>query len=269
LSELAGSESIINAINQSLTDEDLTLITQGLGVYWSDASPPVDENGNEVEWEIGPGAVVQVGQGANFGRVSGVSSVTPFQDHVKLMDENMQQAIGVPDIAIGMVDVATAESGIALQLKLGPLLAKNAEKQLPIQIKTDEFLEDLLDWILEYEGIKANGVEVTAAFGDPMPKNKKAELEEVMSIWTQAPSTLPVSWLYEQLNEIMGYELDEISDFEQACEDAAKIASSAMPPDPFAGQMTDEMGNPLPPDQQPTPPPPQNNGAVPSFVTGA
>ena len=253
-SELAGVESIINAINQSMTDEDLTLITQGLGVYWTNASPPVDENGNEVEWEIGPGSVVQVGVDGTFGRVSGVSGVTPFHDHIKLLDENMQQSMGVPDVAIGMVDVQTVESGVALELKFGPLLAHVQEKMPIIEKVTDEFLADLMLWIEFYEGVKPNGVTVSSMFGDPMPKNKTQQLTDVLSIWTQAAGVLPVEWLYDQLNEIMGYDLEYGVDFQQALEDAKEIAESSAPPDPFGVAMGAEGGMPGDPNQQQPPP---------------
>lgn len=267
-SSLSGSESIINAINQSATDEDLTLITQGLGVYWTDASPPVDENGNEVEWEIGPGSVVQVATGAQFGRVTGVTSVQPFKDHMIFLDESMQQAMSVPDVAIGMVDVQTVESGIALQLKFGPLLAQNAEIELPMRIKADEFLDDLLDWMQFYEGIATINVSISTVFEDPMPKNKAELLKVVLDIWSLAPSTMPISWLYDRLNEIFGWDLDETVDFQQALSDAKEIAQIAMPVDPFAAQMAagsvDAQGNPI------TPPAlADQNGNIPSFMAAA
>jgi hypothetical protein len=236
MSECAGVESIITAINQAMTDEDLTLITQGLGVYWTDASPPVDEFGNETEWEIGPGSVVQISPGGQFSRVSGITTVSPYLEHVKSMDENMQQAMGVPDIAIGMVDVSTAESGIALSLKLGPLLAKNAEKELLMVDETDEFLFDLVHGFLPaYEKTNFGDVQVTTQFGDPMPVNQKDELQKVLDIWTQAAGALPVSWLYDQLNNIMGYDLDVNSDFADAIDDATQMAGSAAGPMPMGG----------------------------------
>lgn len=247
MSECAGVESLITAINQAMSDEDLTLITQGLGVYWTDASPPVDENGNETEWEIGPGAVVQIGQGGNFNRVSGVSTVSPYLDHVAKLDEFMQQALGVPDIAIGQVDVNTAESGIALQLKLGPMLAQNAEKELLMTDETDEFLYDLVNGFLPaYEGLVPNGVIATTDFGDPMPVNQSKQLADILSIWVQAPSTMPVTWLYDQLNEVMGYDLDPNSDFQEALDDATKIAGTAA--GPSLGPNVDQFGNQI--DQQ-------------------
>lgn len=269
-SELAGVESLINAINQAATDEDLTLITQGLGVYWTDASPPVDENGVEVEWEIGPGSVVQVSTGADFGRVNGVSTVAPFHEHIKLLDENMQQAMAVPDVAIGMVDVQTVESGIALQLKFGPLLAKNKEKEPTIQKVTDEFLDDLLDWIEYYEGTPRQSTSVSSIFGDPMPQNKTQQLTDYLSIWSGAPSTLPVQWLYDRLNELYGWDLSDATDFPQALEDAKQIAESAAPPDPFGGQMQlDANGDPIPPDQQDTTQFGNNGSTVPFAQLGA
>jgi hypothetical protein len=258
MSELAGVESLINAMNQSITDEDLTLITQGLGVYWSDASPPVDENGDEVPWEIGPGAVVQIASGANFGRVTGVSSLTPYHEHIQLLDENMQQALSVPDVAIGMVDVAAVESGIALQLKFGPLLAHTKEKEPCLKRVIDQFLEDLLVWLSIYEGLQAENVTVESVFGDAMPQNKSSQLQDYLAIWTQGNAqgmVMPVQWLYDRLNELFGWDLSD-SDFQQAMEDAQEIVKNTTPPDPFGQQMVDEQGNPIPGQQ-----PPQQNGA--------
>lgn len=219
MSELAGAESMIVAINQAMSDEDLTLITQGLGVYWTDASPPVDASGAVSEWEIGPGSVVEIGSGGKFGRVSGVSSVTPYLEHILAMDESIQQSIGIPDIAIGMVDVATAESGIALTLKMQPLLAKNKEKEEFVTQKMDELLEDLVqEWLPAYEDITVDGVLVSSSFGDPIPNNKSQLLQDVLGIWGTMNNVLPVSWIFEQLNEIMGFTLTD-ADFKKALDD--------------------------------------------------
>lgn len=254
MSVAAGIESILSAINQAMSDEDLTLITQGLGVYWTDASPPVDEFGNETEWEIGPGAVVRVGAGGNFNRVSGVSSVSPYLDHVKQLDEFAQQGLGVPDIAIGMVDVQTAESGIALQLKFGPMLAANAETELTMVDTTDDFLSSLVNgFIPAYEKVPNNGqIEATTQFDDAMPKNQDQELTNILSIWQQTEGVTGVEWLYTQLNDIMGYELDYNSDFDTAVEDMTKIAGAAGGPtmmgggpngSDFANQLDQQLGD--------------------------
>lgn len=224
MSELAGVESLVVAINQAMSDEDLTLITQGLGVYWTDAAPPQDSAGQPSEWEIGPGSVVEVGTGGKFGRVSGVNSVTPYLEHILAMDESMQQAIGVPDIAIGMVDVATAESGIALSFKLGPLLAKNAEKELFISQRMDAMLEDIVDgWLPALEGIVVGGVKVTSIFGDPTPKNQSQLLQDLLGIFGTLENFLPVAWVFQQLNDIMNYDLTD-QDFEVALGDQIREA---------------------------------------------
>jgi hypothetical protein len=242
MSELAGVESIVNAINQSMSDEDLTLVMQGLGVYWTDASPPLNDRGDEVEWEISPRSVVQVASGGQFARVSGITTVQPFGDHIKALDEAMQQALGVPDIAIGVVDVTTAESGIALELKLGPLLAKNAEKEVDVTDVCDQFLYDLIQgWMPAYEDIETSGAIFISSFEDPMPKNKSKDLQDLISLWGSAQSILPVAWFYEQLNTIMGYHLDPDGDFEQALADAQRIVESQQPPQPELPPGADEM----------------------------
>lgn len=259
MSELAGNESLITAINQAISDEDLTLITQGLGVYWTDSSAPVDASGAVTEWEIGPGSVVEIGAGGKFGRVSGISSVTPYLEHILAMDESMQQSIGVPDIAIGMVDVATAESGIALELKLRPLLAKNAEKEIDLTQLMDELLEDLvMEWLPAYEALVIDEVLVTTAFGDPLPKNTSQLLQDVLGIWGTMENILPIAWIFDQLNNIMGYGLTE-SDFDQALQDQLKEAKiqaeiakmmAAAVPAPANGAATSTGGSPS---GQPTP----------------
>lgn len=226
MSELAGFESIVTAINQAMSDEDLTLITQGLGVYWTDASPPVDESGHVTEWDIGPGSVVEIGSGGKFGRVSGISSVTPYLEHILAMDESMQQGLGVPDIAIGMVDVATAESGIALTLKMRPLLAKNAEKEAFIIHSMDDLFYDLVNgWLPAYEKVIAGDVSIKSVVGDPMPQNDSQELMDVLGIWGECNQYLTVEWLYDQLNKIMGYNLT-MADFHKALAEQKIIATN-------------------------------------------
>jgi hypothetical protein len=176
---------------------------------------------------------------------SGVNSVAPYHEHINLLDEQMQQAMAVPDVAIGMVDVQTVESGIALQLKFGPLLAYNKEKEPRIEKVTNQFLEDLLVWMEVYEGIRANGARIIAKFGDPMPQNKTQDLTDILSIWTQANAAgqiLPVQWLFDRLNELYGWDLSEL-DLEQALEDAKKISEATAPPDPFGAGMAGEFGD--------------------------
>lgn len=233
MSELAGVESIVAAINQSMSDEDLTLIMQGLGVYWTDASPPLNDSGEEVEWEISPRSVVQVASGGTFGRVSGITTVQPFGDHIKALDDAIQQALAVPDIALGEVDATIAESGIARLMKMSPLIAKNKEKETDLLDTSDQFIFDLINgWMVAYEKLNATGVTYINQFDDAMPRDKSSDLQDLMSVWAGASGTIPVGLLYQQLNLIMGWNLDPTTDFEQALEDAKKIMEASAPPPP-------------------------------------
>ena len=55
LSQLTGLETLLYGINQSLTDEDATMVFQGLGMYVTSAAPPIDPTTGEVtNWNIGP-----------------------------------------------------------------------------------------------------------------------------------------------------------------------------------------------------------------------
>jgi hypothetical protein len=139
------------------------------------------------------------------------------------MDESMQQAIGVPDIAIGMVDVATAESGIALAFKFGPLLAKNAEKELFITDIMDKMLDDIvMGWLPAMEDVIVDNVLVTSVVDDPLPKNQSQLLQDLLGIFGVMESMIPVQFVFDKINEIMGWDLTP-DDFDQALKDQLKI----------------------------------------------
>ena len=237
VSEIAGIELLLKALNQSISDEDLTLITQGLGVYYTDSPPPVDAEGNTVPYEIGPGSVVQTGPDGNFGRATGVSSVAPYQDHMKFGDDYAMQGSGVPDIAAGQVaDVQVAESGIARILKMGPLIAKNAEKELEILDVHNQMAYDLVHmWLPAYEaqptylagdpttGEETELIEVEFTVEDPMPRDRKADFEELQAIWETG--VMPVDKYYAHLNDDFGYDFED-GDFEQAVADQTLLAQA-------------------------------------------
>ena len=184
-SQLQGVERVMAAVNQSITDEDLTLVMQGLGMYATNAGPPRNADGSTGVWELGPGQVIEgMGQDFKFERITGVTTVAPMLDHIRFMEESMSSALGVSDMAAGKVDVTVAESGISLQMQLAPLLAANAEKEQEILDVSDHMLYDLSHaWFPAYEGVPTDiAVEVVATCGDPMPRNKDQEVAQTIEL---------------------------------------------------------------------------------------
>jgi hypothetical protein len=182
-SELRGIERVAAAINQTVSDEELALALTGLGLYVTTAGPPRDENDNEVDWQLGPGRVVEVGPEDTFNRVTGVSSVTPSQEHVALLMRSLKEASGIGDIASGKVDVQIASSGIALRLEMQPILSSNAEKEVEMLSVYDHMLYDLTTmWFPAYEGVSAPGVMVGAVVGDPLPVDRAAKTKEIIDL---------------------------------------------------------------------------------------
>jgi len=183
-SELLGVERVFAAVNQAVSDEELSLAMAGLGVFWTTAGPPVDTAGNIVPWDIGPAQVVEVAKDTSFNRLQGVTSVAPMIDHMRFILDETQGGLGIPDIAAGKVDVTVAESGISLQLQLAPLLAKNAEKELTLISSYDQFFYDLVhSWMVAFEGVSdGSTATAVAVVGDPMPKNRKAQIDEIITL---------------------------------------------------------------------------------------
>jgi hypothetical protein len=138
------------------------------------------------DWNVGPGQVVEVGTDQYFDRVTGVTDVSPYVDHMTFMDEKgLSESSGTPAVAIGRVDVAVAESGISLKLQLMPLIAQNEEKELEFIQVLDQMFHDIVNmWLPAYESIQPNGVMVTCIFDDPMPVNRDAMVQETLLLYT-------------------------------------------------------------------------------------
>ena len=264
MSQLSGLETLVFGINQSLSDEDLTLVMQGLGMYVTNASPPEDPNnpGVVTDWNVGPGQVVEVGTDQEFTRVTGVSDVSPYQNHMTFMDEKgLSESSGTPAVAIGRVDVAVAESGISLNLQMMPLLAQNAEKELEFITVIDQMFYDIVNmWLPAYEELQPNGVIVTCIFDDPMPKNRDAEIQETVLLDASnlilksmvVAKLRALGWEYPTVDPFTGEALDD-DDIADMLMDQASAAAKAM--DPFAAQ-----GEELPPEEEEEFGGPETNG---------
>lgn len=209
-SELRGLERIIAAVNQGISDEELTLAMEGLGMYATDAPPPQDDQGNEIDWILGPGKVVEhpvlVG-GRGFYRVNGVGSVGPYQDHLRYLGEKLDEAAGTPDMAKGRVNVSVAQSGISMAMELAPMIAKTDEKDTLItEIHTQMFFDLATQWFPTYEGAKFDGLSILPFIGDKMPVDREKRFVELNDMLDR--QVISASY-YRQEAAKFGYEFPE------------------------------------------------------------
>ena len=231
-SDLAGFETLIAGINQTISDEDLTLAMQGLGLYWTNSGPPVDENNEETNWKFGPGWVLEIDEESTFGRVQGVNTVEPMLGHIGKLEGSMREASGVPNIAIGNVDSQVAESGIALAFHMAPILSQNAEKEDELLGVMDHLLFDLVTmWLPEFEGF-STGARAISSVQDPLPVNRKAIMDEVVQMLSTEPPLISPEYARTILQEKLGYQFTE--EMGAAVVEAAEAFAAARAVDPFA-----------------------------------
>lgn len=255
-SQLTGLETLLYAVNQSLTDEDATIVFQGLGMYVTSAAPPQDTEGNTTDWSIGPMQIIEIGQDQRFDRVTGVSDVSPYQNHMNFIDEKgLSEASGTPAVAIGRVDVAVAESGISLQLQLMPLLAQNAEKEQELIVVLDQMFYDITSmWLPAYEPEMFPDAEVmqqmsvVTVFDDPSPKNRDAQVQETLLLVTSnliltsmaIAKLRSLGWEYPTVDPYTGQPL---TDDDIAAMLTQQSAANAAALDPFSASLAQDQGN--------------------------
>lgn len=196
-SDLRGLEFVMAGINQAISDEDLTLAIEGLGVYATDGLPPVDENGEEVDWVFGPGRVIARANGLR--RLNGAGSVSPYGEHIDRLERAAQESVGASDVSIGRVTGTEGESGIALKIRLGPILAGTGKKDLELDGLLHQFLHDLQFWLEVYEELPllTEGVDgptpkvvVLPQFGEKVPVNVTEVIAQVVSLRNCVPPVL-------------------------------------------------------------------------------
>lgn len=175
-SELRGFERLFAAINQTITDEEVALALQGLGVYATDAGPPEDEAGEDTDWVIAPAKVMELPAGAYFKRVEGLSTVQPSQDHIKYLTEALYRTTAHFDTA--NIDVAIAESGVALAIKFLPTLAKIEQRDEQALGTMRQMFFDLKAWLQAYENVQIAG-EILLRIGDKLPSNREKDLNDL------------------------------------------------------------------------------------------
>lgn len=235
-SDLRGFERIMGAVNQAISDEELALALDGIGAYVTDAPQPTDDDGSEVPWRIAPGSVISIPAGRKFDRVSGVSTVNPVMEHIGYLTRAMREASATPDIAVGVVDVAVAQSGIALALQLGPILSRTDEKDGVILDKHTQMAFDLRTmWAPAYEGANFDGVDLLPAIGDKVPVDRTARLAELDNMLDRG--VIDAEY-YRTEAAKLGYAFPADIGARVATEQKTKAANA----DPFGGRLSTEDG---------------------------
>lgn len=234
VSEVQGLETVFAGIIQNMSDEDLTVAMDGIGVYWTTSGKSRDSDGKEVPWVIGPASVAELEPDGAFGRVDGVGSVQPYQDHINALAGAARGANAVPAVASGNVPSDVALSGVALRLHFMPTLAANSEREQEMASKWSHILYGLLNmWFPVYEGWNPLPLQPSVSFGDPLPPDRAAIIAEVTALL--APVQLvSKEWAVGYLAEKLGYKfpadmLTTAAAEQQATLDAeaAQIAANA------------------------------------------
>ena len=178
-SELKGFERLFQAVDQAISDEEISLALTGLGVYATDAGRPRDAQGKETDWVVAPGAVWELPGATMVKRLEGITSVTPVLDHVRYLEENIYEGTSTSDVALGRVDVQTAESGIALALRFMPTLAKIESRDTSAVELLTQFWYDWKFWVKAYEKNDWTAIPILVRLGQKLPVNRTTVINEL------------------------------------------------------------------------------------------
>lgn len=227
-SELRGLEFLEWAVSQGTTDTQMALALEGLGVYATDGGRPVDDNGNETDWEIIPGGVAEVPAGSYFRRVEGVGSITPMMDQLKYLESKMYGAAGMTDVALGQVDVQVAQSGIALAIKFMPTLARIEHRDTAQTELLAQMWHDMRFWFEAYDpAYQIPSVDIRIA-ESKLPANRTETLNELNNMLDRKI----ISRAFYRREAIkLGYNIPANMDEEivKEAENDAKIAAANAP----------------------------------------
>ncbi len=212
-SELRGFEAMIRGVSQQATDQGMSLSLEGLGVYATDSGRPVDNDGNETDWSVTPGGVMELVSGAYFRRVEGVGTLKPSLDHIDYLETKLREASGLSDVALGRVDVQTAQSGIALAIKFMPTLAKLEQRDLSGTGKLRQMFFDWKTWHKVYEGEELTG-DIEPELGQKLPANRTETVNELNNMLDRG--VISKKYYRAQMQKL-GYEFP--SDIEKEIDD--------------------------------------------------
>lgn len=178
-SELKGVERLFLAIDQAISDEEISLALVGLGVYATDAGRPKNSQGKEVDWIVAPGTVWEMPGATMVKRLEGITTVQPVLEHVAYLEQALYAATQTSDIELGNIDAQTAESPVALAIKFIPTLAKVAERDIAGVETLTQMWYDWKFFFKAYEGKDYTATEIVIRLGDKLPINRTKVLEEL------------------------------------------------------------------------------------------
>jgi hypothetical protein len=244
-SQISGIETLITAVNQGATDEDVTLALQGLGCYVTDAKSPLNEDGTEGDWIIAPGEVLEVQPNTSFARVDGVKTVVPFQEHLDFLRNEMKESSGISNTAIGQVDAAVVASGVALRLDMAPILAQNEETETELLSRLDQMFFDIMTMWMPVDGTSVPaGLTVINSFADPLPIDRAGTLDEILKL--VAAGLMSREFAIDYIAAKLGYQFPADMLAKVASEQDtiasrlyAELAGSGIPNDPNAAPIGD------------------------------
>ena len=217
-SDLRGIETILKAISQGTTDTQGALSLEGLGVYATDGGRPVDEQGNEVDWEISPGKVMEVPPNSKFWRVQGVGTITPMKEQLERLEKKFRESSGLTAIALGGGDQPVSTSGISLAIQFSPTLAKLEERDVFGLARLRQLFYDWRTWHRAFEQESLAG-EIIPSIGAKLPINRVELLNELNNMLDRHVIS---TRYYRQEMEKLGYvfpvsiEADILDDVELA-----------------------------------------------------
>ena len=204
VSEIQGLESLLAGIIQNATDEDMAVALLGIGAYWTDSGRPRDAQGREVDWELAPGSILELEKDGKIGKLEGVGTVQPIQDHITLLSKSARESSSIPEVAAGTVDPTAAASGVALAIQFQPIIAHNEEKEAELVSRLIHMLFDLAQmWLPAYEGLAPLQVEPSVQFGNPIPEDRASTLKEILDM--VAARVISIEFAQKAIAEKLGY----------------------------------------------------------------
>lgn len=238
-SDMRGLESVFLGVSQSISDEDLTLAMEGLGMYATDGPGPVDAQGNETEYVTGPARVLTNAPGLR--RVTGAGSVTPYGDHIDRLEQSAYGSVGASDVALGKD--TSAEAGIALQIRLGPIMATTGKKDDELVELFTQFFYDLQFWLQVYEELPMIGPEgvplatVVPTIGQKMPVNLTEVIAQVVALRNCVPPVISLRTSHTLLRAA-GMDLPD-DELDVLATEATAVLDPLLEPDPALDVATD------------------------------